>query len=106
MTTKSVLEFKVGDAVVYPAHGVGKVAAVETQEVAGMSLEVYVVTFDHEKMTLRVPTKKAKTAGLRSLAADDVVTKALTTLKGRARVKRTMWSRRAQEYEAKINSAT
>ncbi|MBJ7485915.1 CarD family transcriptional regulator, partial [Brevundimonas sp.] len=70
----------------------------------GMSLEVYVVTFDHEKMTLRVPTKKAATAGLRSLAADDVVTKALTTLKGRARIKRTMWSRRAQEYEAKINS--
>jgi CarD family transcriptional regulator len=104
MTTKSVLEFKVGDAVVYPAHRVGKVAAVEVQEVAGMSLEVYVVTFDHEKMTLRVPTKKAKTAGLRSLAADDVVTKALTTLKGRARIKRTMWSRRAQEYEAKINS--
>ena len=104
MTNKSALEFKVGDAVVYPAHGVGKVAAVETQEVAGMSLEVYVVTFDHEKMTLRVPTKKAKTAGLRSLAADDVVTKALTTLKGRARIKRTMWSRRAQEYEAKINS--
>ena len=85
MTSKSGLEFKVGDAVVYPAHGVGKVAAIETQEVAGMSLEVYVVTFDHEKMTLRVPTKKAVTAGLRSLAADDVVTKALTTLKGRAR---------------------
>ncbi len=104
MTNKTGLEFKVGDAVVYPAHGVGKVAAVEVQEVAGMSLEVYVVTFDHEKMTLRVPTKKAKTAGLRSLAADDVVTKALTTLKGRARIKRTMWSRRAQEYEAKINS--
>ena len=104
MTNKTGLEFKVGDAVVYPAHGVGKVAAVETQEVAGMSLEVYVVTFDHEKMTLRVPTKKAKTAGLRSLAADDVVSKALTTLKGRARIKRTMWSRRAQEYEAKINS--
>src|SRR5690606_9811495 len=104
MTSKSGLEFKVGDSVVYPAHGVGKVAAIETQEVAGMSLEVYVVTFDHEKMTLRVPTAKAKTAGLRSLAAEDVVTKALTTLKGRARVKRTMWSRRAQEYEAKINS--
>lgn len=104
MTNKTGLEFKVGDAVVYPAHGVGKVAAVEVQEVAGMSLEVYVVTFDHEKMTLRVPTKKARTAGLRSLAADDVVTRALTTLKGRARIKRTMWSRRAQEYEAKINS--
>ena len=101
---QSNLDFSVGDHVVYPAHGVGRVAAVETQEVAGMSLEVFVITFDHDKMTLRVPTKKAKTAGLRSLAADDTVSRALTTLKGRARVKRTMWSRRAQEYEAKINS--
>ena len=102
--SKNGLDFKVGDSVVYPAHGVGKVAAVETQEVAGMALEVYVITFDHEKMTLRVPTKKAVSAGLRSLAGETVVTKALTTLKGRARIKRTMWSRRAQEYEAKINS--
>jgi CarD family transcriptional regulator, regulator of rRNA transcription len=100
----SGLDFKVGDFVVYPAHGVGHVIGIETQEVAGLSLEVYVITFDHEKMTLRVPTKKAKTAGLRPLAAQDVVSKSLTTLKGRARVKRTMWSRRAQEYEAKINS--
>ena len=98
------LDFKVGDFVVYPAHGVGHVIGVETQEVAGLSLEVYVITFDHEKMTLRVPTKKAKTAGLRPLAAQDVVSKSRSTLKGRARVKRTMWSRRAQEYEAKINS--
>ena len=97
-------DFSVGDKVVYPAHGVGQVAAVETQEVAGLTLEVYVVTFDHEKMTLRVPTKKAKTAGLRHLAADAVMSQALVTLKGRARIKRTMWSRRAQEYEAKINS--
>jgi CarD family transcriptional regulator len=104
LTTKSELEFKVGDSVVYPAHGVGSVVGVETQEVAGMSLEVYVITFDHEKMTLRVPTRKAKAAGLRSLAAGNVVSQALTTLKGRARIKRTMWSRRAQEYEAKINS--
>ena len=97
-------EFSVGDHVVYPAHGVGVIKAVESQSVAGMELEVYVITFDHEKMTLRVPTKRAVTSGLRPLAANDVVTQALTTLKGRARVKRTMWSRRAQEYEAKINS--
>ena len=102
--TLSRHDFTVGDKVVYPAHGVGSVAAVETQEVAGLSLEVYVITFDHEKMTLRVPTKKAKTAGLRHLAAEAVMSQALTTLKGRARIKRTMWSRRAQEYEAKINS--
>ncbi|MGA0600250.1 CarD family transcriptional regulator [Caulobacter sp. KR2-114] len=104
MSIKIELEFNVGDHVVYPAHGVGQVQAVETQEVAGLSLEVYVITFDHEKMTLRVPTRKAKTAGLRPLAEGNVVSQALTTLKGRARIKRTMWSRRAQEYEAKINS--
>ena len=102
--TKSVTDFAVSDYVVYPAHGVGQIKGVETQEVAGLSLEVYVITFDHEKMTLRVPTRKAKTAGLRPLACTDVVSQAMTTLKGRARVKRTMWSRRAQEYEAKINS--
>ena len=102
--TQSVTDFVVGDYVVYPAHGVGLINGVETQEVAGLSLEVYVITFDHEKMTLRVPTRKAKTAGLRPLATGDVVSQAMVTLKGRARVKRTMWSRRAQEYEAKINS--
>ncbi len=97
-------DFTIGDHVVYPAHGVGMVQGIETQEVAGLELEVYVITFDHEKMTLRVPTAKARTAGLRALAETGVVSKALTTLKGRARVKRTMWSRRAQEYESKINS--
>ena len=102
--SKNGHDFAVSDYVVYPAHGVGQVQGVETQEVAGLSLEVYVITFDHEKMTLRVPTGKAKTAGLRPLAAGEVVSRALVTLKGRARVKRTMWSRRAQEYEAKINS--
>ncbi len=102
--SKNGHDFAVSDYVVYPAHGVGQVQGVETQEVAGISLEVYVITFDHEKMTLRVPTGKAKTAGLRPLAAGEVVSRALVTLKGRARVKRTMWSRRAQEYEAKINS--
>jgi CarD family transcriptional regulator len=102
--SKTGHDFSIGDHVVYPAHGVGQIQGIETQEVGGLSLELYVITFDHEKMTLRVPTRKAKTAGLRPLAANDVVTQALTTLKGRARVKRTMWSRRAQEYEAKINS--
>jgi CarD family transcriptional regulator len=102
--TSSAEAFAVSDHVVYPAHGVGTIKAVETQTVAGLALEVYVITFDHEKMTLRVPTKKAATAGLRTLAGADVVSKAMTTLKGRPRVKRTMWSRRAQEYEAKINS--
>jgi CarD family transcriptional regulator len=98
------LEFKANDHVVYPTHGVGKITKVEEQEVAGLRMELFVITFEKEKMTLRVPTAKAKSVGMRKLSSPDVVANALNTLKGRARVKRTMWSRRAQEYEAKINS--
>lgn len=96
--------FKSGEAVVYPAHGVGRIVAVEEQEVAGFKLELFVVAFDKDKMVLRVPTAKAASVGLRKLAEPELVQKALDTLTGRARIKRTMWSRRAQEYEAKINS--
>jgi len=96
--------FKAGDFVVYPTHGVGKVTEIEKQEIAGHKLELIVITFDRDRMTLRVPVGKAATAGLRKLASKKVMEDAMTTLKGRARVKRTMWSRRAQEYEAKINS--
>ena len=96
--------FAAGDYVVYPTHGVGHVVAVETQEIAGMSVKLFVITFDRDRMTLRVPTVKAQKAGLRRLSPPDVMDDALSTLKTRARVKRTMWSRRAQEYEAKINS--
>ncbi|HYF55496.1 MAG TPA: CarD family transcriptional regulator [Salinarimonas sp.] len=96
--------FKTGEAIVYPAHGVGRITAVEEQEIAGFKLELYVVSFEKDKMVLRVPTAKAATVGMRKLAEPELVQKALDTLTGRARVKRTMWSRRAQEYEAKINS--
>ncbi len=96
--------FKTNEFIVYPAHGVGRIVGIEEQEIAGMSLELFVITFDKEKLTLRVPTGKLATVGMRKLADDDVVKKAMETLKGRARVKRTMWSRRAQEYVAKINS--
>lgn len=98
------LEFRQNEFVVYPAHGVGKIERIEEREVAGSKLELFVVSFDKDKMTLRVPTAKAKQVGLRRLSSPDVVKNALRTLKGRARIKRTMWSRRAQEYEAKINS--
>jgi CarD family transcriptional regulator len=98
------LDFKANDHVVYPTHGVGRITRVEEQEVAGAKLELFVITFDKDKMTLRVPTGKAKAVGMRKLSSPDVVATALNTLRGRARVKRTMWSRRAQEYEAKINS--
>jgi CarD family transcriptional regulator len=97
-------EFKTNDHVVYPTHGVGKIMKIEEQEVAGTKLELFVITFEKDKMTLRVPTMKAKTVGMRKLSSPDIVSNALNTLKGRARIKRTMWSRRAQEYEAKINS--
>lgn len=98
------LGFKANEYVVYPAHGVGRIIAIEEQEVAGFKLELYVVTFEKDKMTLRVPTGKAASVGMRKLAEEPTVAKALDTLTGRARIKRTMWSRRAQEYEAKINS--
>ncbi|MGE8940582.1 CarD family transcriptional regulator [Leptospira interrogans] len=96
--------FKTNEYIVYPAHGVGQIVGIEEQEIAGMSLELFVITFEKDKMTLRVPTGKLESVGMRKLAEDEIVKKAMETLKGRARVKRTMWSRRAQEYEAKINS--
>jgi len=103
-TTNDDKAFKQGDFIVYPAHGVGVVSGVESDIVAGFDIEVYVVSFEHDKMTLRVPTAKAEVSGMRPLSSDRVVKDGLKTLKGKARIKRTMWSRRAQEYEAKINS--
>ncbi len=97
-------EFRPNDHVVYPAHGVGKIVSIEEREIAGMQLELFVISFEKDKMTLRVPTDKATQVGMRSLSSPDIVSKALATLKGKARVKRAMWSRRAQEYEQKINS--
>jgi CarD family transcriptional regulator len=96
--------FKTNEFIVYPAHGVGQILAIEEQEVAGAKLELFVINFVKDKMTLRVPTAKIVSVGMRKLAEPPVVKRALETLKGRARIKRTMWSRRAQEYEAKINS--
>jgi CarD family transcriptional regulator len=96
--------FEEGDHVVYPTHGVGKVERIATEEIAGHKLELIHITFEENRMTLRVPVAKARTAGLRKLATRKMFDEALAVLKGRARIKRTMWSRRAQEYEAKINS--
>jgi CarD family transcriptional regulator len=96
--------FKTNEFIVYPAHGVGQIVAIEEQEVAGARLELFVINFVKDKMTLRVPTSKVASVGMRKLAETPLIKRALETLKGRARIKRTMWSRRAQEYEAKINS--
>tara|TARA_R110002072_G_scaffold7162_3_gene39392 strand:+ start:1556 stop:2326 length:771 start_codon:yes stop_codon:yes gene_type:complete len=98
------LPFSRGDYVVYPTHGVGKVTGVEKQEVAGFNLQLFVILFESEKMTLRVPVEKVADSGLRKISSKDKMMAVIGTLKGRARSKRTMWSRRAQEYEAKINS--
>ena len=102
--TTQRLGFKTGEVVVYPAHGVGQIVSIEEQEVAGLTLELFVISFEQDKLTLRVPVAKIKSVGMRKLAEEEMVKKALDTVTGRARVKRTMWSRRAQEYEAKINS--
>jgi len=104
MTKSKKPEFRADEFVVYPAHGVGKIISIEEQEIAGFKLELFVINFEKDKMTLRVPTHKALDIGMRQLSAPDVVAKALDTLKGKAKVKRAMWSRRAQEYEQKINS--
>src|SRR5436309_2821241 len=107
MTPKKTTQrqgFKTSEFIVYPAHGVGQIVAIEEQEVAGAKLELFVISFVKDKMTLRVPTAKIASVGMRKLAEPPIVKRALETLKGRARIKRTMWSRRAQEYEAKINS--
>ncbi len=96
--------YAAGDHVVYPTHGVGKIGSIETQEIVGQKLRLLVIQFDKDRMTLRVPVTKAKSSGLRRLCTRKEMQAALVTLKGRSRIKRTMWSRRAQEYEAKINS--
>ena len=101
---KKPVSFKVGQHVIYPAHGVGEVIGIEQEVIAGFDIENYIVKFEQDKMTLRVPTTKAPNSGMRALSNDLILKDAFTTLKGRARIKRTMWSRRAQEYEAKINS--
>ncbi|MEX0692999.1 MAG: CarD family transcriptional regulator [Rhodospirillales bacterium] len=98
------LLFNPGDYVVYPTHGVGKVLSVEEEEIAGHKLELFVISFDRDRMTLRVPVSKAANSGLRKLSSKKRMDEAIHTLKGRPRVKRTMWSRRAAEYDLKINS--
>ena len=102
--SKKKNEFRPNDFVVYPAHGVGQIVSIEEQEIAGIDLELFVISFEKDKMTLRVPTHKATAIGMRGLSSPDVISQAMKTLKGKAKVNRAMWSRRAQEYEQKINS--
>ncbi len=104
MTKAKKPDFRPNEYVVYPAHGVGQIVSIEEQEIAGIELELFVISFEKDKMTLRVPTHKATEIGMRSLSSPDVIDAAMKTLRGKAKVKRAMWSRRAQEYEQKINS--
>jgi CarD family transcriptional regulator len=98
------IEFTAGDYVVYPTHGVGKVLGIETHEISGETIDLIVIKFEKDRMTLRVPVGKAQQSGLRRLSSRKMMDSALAALKGRSRAKKAMWSRRAQEYEAKINS--
>ncbi len=98
------VDFKKGDYVVYPAHGVGKVECIDTQIIGGMDVKLYTISFEKDRMRLKVPVMKAQSAGLRRLCSESRIKDAIKTLKGRAKIRRTMWSRRAQEYETKINS--
>ena len=104
MASQAPTAFDVGDYVVYPKHGVGRVVELQSEEIAGMKLDLYVLRFEKERMTLRVPMNKIESIGMRKLSSDKTLKEAMETLKGKPKVKRTMWSRRAQEYEAKINS--
>lgn len=97
-------EFKKGDHVVYPAHGVGKIESIDTTKIGGVDVTLYNIAFEKDRMRLKVPVFKAKSSGLRKLVSTDRMDEAVKTLKGRARIRRVMWSRRAQEYELKINS--
>jgi CarD family transcriptional regulator len=96
--------FGVNEYVVYPTHGVGKILGIEAEKIGDYELKVFVIAFEKDKMILRVPVGRAEAAGLRAISPNDQITRAITTLKGRAKIARGMWSRRAQEYEAKINS--
>lgn len=104
MAQNDNVEFKQGDYVVYPAHGVGQIEGVETQNIGGMEVSLYAISFEKDRMRLKIPVMKASDAGLRKLSSTDRMGDAIKTLKGKSRVRRTMWSRRAQEYELKINS--
>tara|TARA_R110002096_G_scaffold257381_1_gene450922 strand:- start:276169 stop:276699 length:531 start_codon:yes stop_codon:yes gene_type:complete len=106
MAKSDKLEFSIEQNIVYPKHGVGNITDIQVQEISGMSIELYVIRFEKERMTLRVPTDKAVGVGMRCISDKETMGKAFQTLKGKAKIKRTMWSRRAQEYETKINSGS
>jgi CarD family transcriptional regulator len=96
--------FHEGDFVVYPTHGVGKIDKIGSEEIGGHKLDLIYISFDENKMTLRVPVAQARVTGLRKLATPDAMKQIMTILAGRPKVSRLMWAKRAQEFQAKINS--
>jgi CarD family transcriptional regulator len=104
MADNDNFNFDKGDYVVYPAHGVGQIEGIETQTIGGMEISLYAISFEKDRMRLKIPVMKAQTSGLRRLSSASRIEDAIKTLRGKARIRRTMWSRRAQEYETKINS--
>lgn len=100
----SLSEFKIGERIVYPSHGVGEIVNVDNQILAGINTKVYVISFSQAKMTLTVPVNRATISGLRKLVDKNDLAEIYSTLQGKAKQGNRMWSRRAQEYESKINS--
>ena len=101
---KKNAQFKIGETVVYPKHGVGEVVKIETMEVASIKTNFYVVKMEQSKLTIRVPTDKLEQVGLRKISSKKTIEDVFDILKLKPKIRRIMWSRRAQEYEAKISS--
>lgn len=104
VANNNVVNFKKGEYVVYAHHGVGQIEGTEVNQIGGSEVKLYSINFEHNRMRVKVPVTSAQNSGLRKLSTKDRLEEAMTTLKGRARTRRTMWSRRAAEYETKINS--
>ena len=101
---KLKVDFKIDQYIVYPNHGVGKITDIEKRSIAGIKLDLYVIEFKQDRMLLRVPISKSETLKLRKVVSSSKMKQAISILKEKARSKNTMWSRRAQEYDEKINS--
>ena len=104
MKSKKTSEFKIGEIVVYPKHGVGEITKIESMEISSIKTKFYVVKMEQSKLIIRVPIDKQVEVGLRKISSKKIIDEVFTTLKLKPKIRRIMWSRRAQEYEAKIFS--
>ena len=104
MSVKKNKEFKIGEVVVYPKHGVGEIIKLESMEVSSIKTKFYVVKMEQGKLTIRVPLDKQNEVGLRKISSKKIIDEVFNTLKLKPKIRRIMWSRRAQEYDTKIFS--